>query len=321
MTQFVPPLRSASLSTDAVSAFVELARQGSLRKAAESLYITEQGVRQRLIALEQVLGVELYRKSRGRRQGTPITVQGQQFLPKAIAFLKQADEMVAFSDSSNRPCVIQIVASQYLIAYVLIDAIRQFHASFPQIQVRLSAMPEAEIEQALQSDPNIAFGVAAPYDASLQLEYQQLFSMQWSVIAPLGHEVLGKKRIRLKDVASFPLILYERGSTGRQHIVDALHEGGLSVDVELEATNTDLIVRMVEAGLGISIVPLFASGEVTRHRRVETRSLGQQIRPIHSGLLLRRSEHLSLEAQSLLEFIVATCGKTSGVKAASRKTS
>ena len=59
-----------SLSTDQVAAFVELARQGTLRKAAESLFITEQGLRNRLLALEERLGIELYRKSRGIRRVT-----------------------------------------------------------------------------------------------------------------------------------------------------------------------------------------------------------------------------------------------------------
>ena len=52
-----------SLSTDQVAAFVELARQGSIRDAAKVLHITEQGVRNRLLVLEGRLGVELYRKS------------------------------------------------------------------------------------------------------------------------------------------------------------------------------------------------------------------------------------------------------------------
>ena len=59
-----------SLSTDQVAAFVELARQGSLRQAAAVLHITEQGVRNRLLALEERLGVELYRKSRGPRRAS-----------------------------------------------------------------------------------------------------------------------------------------------------------------------------------------------------------------------------------------------------------
>ena len=75
-----------SLSTDQVAAFVELARQGTLRGVASVLHITEQGVRNRLVALEERLRVELYRKQRGPRRVHPLTEQGQQFLPHALAF-------------------------------------------------------------------------------------------------------------------------------------------------------------------------------------------------------------------------------------------
>src|SRR5438034_9684627 len=86
----MPDQRSPSLSTDQVAAFVELARQGSLRAAAETLFISEQGLRSRLLALENRLGVELYKKSRGLRRRTPLTPAGQRFLPHAESFLERA---------------------------------------------------------------------------------------------------------------------------------------------------------------------------------------------------------------------------------------
>src|SRR4026207_869593 len=79
-----------SLSTDQVAAFVELARLGSLRAAAGALHLTEQGLRTRLLVLEERLGVELYRKQRGPRRIGPITEPGRRFLPQAPAFLEQA---------------------------------------------------------------------------------------------------------------------------------------------------------------------------------------------------------------------------------------
>src|SRR3954468_23031648 len=108
-----------SLSTDQVVAFVELARQGSLRKAAEGLLITEQGVRNRLLALESRLGVQLYRKSRGARRATPLTPQGQQFLPHAVAFLERANELRDLFSSEERRREVHVAATQYLILYVL----------------------------------------------------------------------------------------------------------------------------------------------------------------------------------------------------------
>lgn len=292
-----------SLSTDQVGAFVELARQGSLRAAAAGLFITEQGLRSRLISLEERLGVELYRKSRGIRRASPLTPQGERFLPQAVEFLERAGELCELFRGENSVREVNVVASQYLIAYVLIQAVRKFHAEYPQIHVRLSARTEREIETAMLSSLEFSFGAAAPYEASPDLEYHHLFSMDWSVITRPRHPLLKRRRLTLADLRDQPLIFYERGSTGRQHVVEAFHEANVIPRVELEATNTDLIVRMVEAGLGVGIVPLHASGEVTRGRGVAARSLGRQVRPIHSGILLRRGEVLSKAASTFLNFL------------------
>jgi DNA-binding transcriptional LysR family regulator len=293
-----------SLSTDQVAAFVELARQGSLRAAARVLHVTEQGVRNRLLALEGRFRVELYRKSRGIRRASPLTEQGHRFLPHALAFLERANQLTEFFGGAPRQHEIHVAATQYLILYVLIDAVRRFHAAFPNIQVRLSNHTEQEIEAALLQDPDIALGVAAPYESSAELEYVHLFSMDWSVIAPPRHPLLRRRKLTLRDLVDVPLILLEPGSTGRQHIMDAFHGAGLSPHVDTETTNTEIIVRMVEAGLGVSIVPLMPSGRVTRGHRVGVRGLGRQIRPIHSGILVRRGERLSPATQAFIDFLL-----------------
>ena len=297
-----------SLSTDQVAAFVQLARLGSLRAAAGALFISEQGLRSRLLALEQRLGAELYRKSRGLRRRTPLTPQGEQFLPHASAFLDRAAELCGLFRENQGPHEVHVVASQYLIAYVLIEAVQRFHTAFPDIHVRLSARTEREIEQALVGSLEFSFGVAAPYESSPDLAYHHLFSMHWSLITPPKHPLARRRIVRLADIIQYPLIVYERGSTGRQHVVEAFQQQNLMPHVEIEATNTDLIVRMVEAGLGVAVVPLHPSGAVTRGRSVTIHSLGRQVRPIHSGLLLRRGERRSGPVLRLLEFLGAKTG-------------
>src|SRR2546423_4040557 len=181
-----------SLSTDQVQALVELSRQGSLRGAAKVLHITEQGLRNRLLALEERLRVELYRKSRGVRRTQPLTEQGRLFLPHALAFLERARELAECLNAPAGPQEIHVAATQYLILYVLVDAVRRFHESFPQIRVRLSNHTEQEIEHALLADPELALGVAAPYESSLGLEYMHLFSLDWFLVTPPRHPLLRK---------------------------------------------------------------------------------------------------------------------------------
>ena len=79
----------------------------------------------------------------------------------------------------------------------------------------------------------------------------------------------------------------------------------LTPKVALETTSTETVVSMVEAGLGVSIVPLLPSGAVTRGRDVEARPVQEPIRPIHSGVLTRRGERRHGAVERLLEFIAS----------------
>ncbi|MFO0906416.1 MAG: LysR substrate-binding domain-containing protein [Pirellulales bacterium] len=296
-----------SLSTDQLSAFVELARRGSLREAAESLMITEQGVRNRLIALEQRLGAELYKKCRGVRRGTPLTSAGKLLLPRAVSLLEQADGLrELFQQPTSRE--IRVVASQYLIAYSLIDAVVRFHQRRPDVRVRLLARKEQDIEQALLDDPELDLGVAAPLDISPDLEYTHLFSMDWRLIAAPGHPLLRSSAVTLRQAAEFPLIVYEPGSTGRTHVMEAFRQAGLTPQVEMEATNTDLVVRMVEARLGAALVPLHPSGAVTRGRRIQDRPLRDPVRRIDSGILRRKGEKTTELVQAFMQFVMESQG-------------
>lgn len=291
------------LTTDQVRAFVELSRNGQIRIAAKVLGLTEQGVRNRLIKLEEQLGVELYRKYRGPRKAGLLTEHGRRFVPHALAFLERARELCRTFDIDAGAHEIRVAASQYLIRYLLIDVLAEFRKAQPSINVRVSTMNEREVEDALLKEPDIAFGMAAPYEPSLNIEYWELFSMEWSLVCPSRHRLRTKPRVRLEDLREEPLLLYERGSTGRQHVLDAFHEHKVSPNVAFETTSTETIVSMVEAGLGVALVPLLSTGAVTRGRRVVVRPMEKGIRPIHSGLLVRRGDVFSGAARTLVEFI------------------
>src|SRR5262249_10927281 len=149
-----------SLTTDQVAALVELARAGSLRAAAAGLHITEQGLRNRLIALETQLKVSLYHKQRGPRRRSPLTPQGEQFLPQAVGVLESSWRLGGVVGECCGPQEVHVAATQYLTLYAMLDAIRGFHRAFPTIRVRLSSRTERDIEDALLRAPDLAFGVA-----------------------------------------------------------------------------------------------------------------------------------------------------------------
>jgi DNA-binding transcriptional LysR family regulator len=301
-----------SLSTDHVAAFVELARQGSLRAASAALHLTEQGVRNRLLVLESRLRASLYHKQRGPRRSGPLTDQGRRFLPHALAFLERAAQLAELFAGAPERREVQVAATQYLILYTLIGAVARFRKAFPDVQVRLSNRTEREIEAGLLNEPDLDFGVAAPYEAAPGLEYRHLFSLDWGLVAPPRHPLLRRPALTLRDLADQPLIFFERGSTGRQHVLDAFHALSLSPRIVMETTNTEIVVRMVEAGLGLALAPLLPRSGVTRGHRVGVRMLPGQVRPIQSGVLLRRGADLTPAAGAFLGFLLPSSNRSTG---------
>jgi DNA-binding transcriptional LysR family regulator len=267
------------------------------------LHITEQGLRNRLIALESELKISLYHKQRGPRRRSPLTPQGEQFLPQAIAFLENIRRFTTATSQHAGPQEVHVAATQYLTLYAMLDAIRRFHLAYPAIRVRLSTRTERDIEDALLRDLDLAFGVAAPYEGGAGLDYRHLFSLDWGLITPPGHPLLRKRGLTIADLVGVPLIVFERGSTGRQHVLNAFYKLGLSPRVDMEATTTGLVVKMVEAGLGVSLVPLMPNGAVTRGIKVGVRKLPGQIDPIHSGILIRRGETPQPAAEAFIRFL------------------
>ena len=292
-----------ALSLDQVRAFVELARAGSLKAAAQSVHLSEEGFRNRLVTLEARLGVSLYEKERGRRSDVHITQAGQLFLGKATQFLADAQHLTELFEGGRGQCDVFVAASQYLTYYVLIDLIRDFRIAFPHINVRLLTRTEQQILTALRSESDIALGICAPLEVPTDLACKLWFSLGWYLVAPRAHRLLRKPLIELEDLVDEPLIVFERGSTGRQHVLEAFFQCGLEPKIVVEATSTQVIVRMVEAGLGVTIVPLLPSGVVTRNMDVGHVPLGCDIRPIDTCIVSRPDLAADDASQELQRFL------------------
>src|SRR5262249_43139981 len=131
------PKLLTSISVEQVSAFVELARAGSLKSASQTLHLSEEGLRNRLIAIQGRLRVRLYEKERGRRGKVRITQDGRLFLSKANQFLEEAYRLTKIFEPADGQEDLLIAASQYVTYYILIDAVREFRAANPGVKIRL----------------------------------------------------------------------------------------------------------------------------------------------------------------------------------------
>ena len=168
-----------------------------------------------------------------------------------MAYLDRSRELCEIFTAPAAPRQVHVASSQYLILYVLIDAVRRFHAKFPQIRIRLSTLTE----QARSKTVSVArsgdrVGRRRPLRAASRTGVHAFILAQLepdrtarAPIAPPKKLDPGRSDRRAVDPVRTRL-------DRRQHVVDGFHVSGLSPRAEMETTNTEIIVRMVEAGPG-----------------------------------------------------------------------
>jgi LysR family cys regulon transcriptional activator len=304
MTRSIPPL-----STEQIAAFVELARLGSLNLAAESLHLSAEGLRGRILALENLLGTTLYEKARGRRSDVKLTASGRRFLQKAVRFLDQAHELTRLFEPRAPVKEIQLIGSHYLMAYVLVDAVREFRQTQPDYMVRLSTRAESQVLALLLGESQCAIGACTPTEFPRSLHYYPWRAVGWSLAVPRDHQWANASAVSLAEIASQPLIVFERASAGRLHVLETFFALGLEPSICMEATSTPLILSAVNARLGISIIPTPSSPAPLRGLDVAVVPISDPIRPIETGLYVRSEWQDEPGVRALLELLLSPAAR------------
>lgn len=282
---------------------VDLVDCGSWSLAARRADRRQSELRATVRALETELGALL--TSSGDADTVTLSLEGRRFLPRARVLLADAERLIQMFRQPGLGRELRVICSHYLASFLLIDRLREFRARHPGVQLKLSVRTEVQILSALLQDASCGVGFCAPLEFPEGLRYRHWFAMDWALVVPATHPLAGRAAVAIDELGAEPLIVFESGSTGRQHLLEAFHRAGLQPAIALQATTTALIVQMVEAELGIAVLPLLPSGRVTRDRKVAVVPLREPLQPIASGVFVREEwEHDPL-LRELIEFVLA----------------
>lgn len=141
--------------------FVMVAECGSINRAAERLFISQQSLRASVNSLEEKLGFALfYRSSRGTR----LTEAGEAVLEDSRRILGMADSWGRFAEQDlTEPVTVQVVASPLVYNTVLTDLVVECRASYPNLRLTIYC---ARVDELLEQMSQRAIGVlgSAPED-------------------------------------------------------------------------------------------------------------------------------------------------------------
>ena len=277
-----------------VETFLAVATFGGFHRAAEALRVSQPAVSSRIKALEESLGVMLFVRSRNT---LTLSTAGRVLRPYAEQLLKTASvarqAVHELQPGSDTP--LQIAAGLSISVYFLPDVLKRFQQAFPRLNISIRPGHSKEVlEMVLNEEAEI--GLAR----SLQHPEVETISLRDDPLILVAHPTLklGKsRRARLEQVAGWPLIFYERGSSDWTLTRSLFRHAGLVPNVALEVDTIETAKRMVERGLGVSFLPLMAVGPEMREGELTPIKL-IDAEPLHRSLDLIHPRHRPLRAQA-----------------------
>ena len=289
------------MEIDQIKTFLAVATFGGFHRAADALRISQPAVSARIKALEQSLGASLFARS---RSGLTLSEAGTILRPYAEELLHTAS-LASQAVHDLKPAgagPLLIAAAHSISVYFLPDFLKRFQHACPKVVISIRAGHSKEVlDMVLNQDAEIglARSLNHPEVETLSLRDDPLL-----LVGPPKQRPARIRRARLQEVAGWPLIFYERGSSDWTLTHSLFRRAGLVPNVALEVDTIETAKRMVDRGLGMAFLPQLAVGQELRSGKLVTvklldaEPLGRSLDVIHL-----RHRPLRKEAQAFLQVI------------------
>ncbi len=295
---------SPDLSSRQLRAFVALADSKSFTNAARQCNLSQPAFSAAIKALETSLSTRLFERD---TRSVRLTPEGQLFELAARRLLDDMGGLLGdLADHvERRKGRVRIAVMPSLAAAWMPPILAEFAERWPGISVSLrDALSEESVDlvRAGQVDFAIAsFGSAL----SPELEQKLLCTDRFHLVCRADHPLAAEKRITPEKIARYPFIQMARNDSVRQLLESALRPNRLNVVYEVEHQAT--ILGLVEAGLGVSVLPTLTIFNFKRDAVV--------IKPMHMKTLSReiyvvqrREDTISVAAQTMYDLVMERIG-------------
>ena len=241
-----------------IEAFVEVARRGSVSRAAEALFVTQPALTARMKSLERQLGAELLVRS-GR--GVRLSEAGRTFLPYAQRTLEAVGEGRRLVSEVARGGAGQLAlgAAPAVSTYVLPAILERFHALYPSVQLSVrTGHSEEVLDLVLRQQVEIGLVRALRHH---DIESVPLYEDELVLVANPKHPFAARGEIAVEEMSEERLILFDRTSSYHDLTSAFFREAGVAPRGVMELDNIDATKKMVRQGLGVALLPHTAVAE------------------------------------------------------------
>jgi len=246
------------MNLEQLRGFVEVARLGHFTRASEHLHLAQPSLSRQISTLERELGAELFHRARGH---IALTSAGEALLPRAQRMLAESEaireEMGELA--GLRRGRVRLGAPPTLCISLVAEAISTFHAAHPGVDLHLTESgSRLLVDQLAVGAVDIALITESegPPPSGFSLSRMPLLTEELVVVSAASEPpVSSSSSMSLAHLATLPLIALDETYELRATTDAAFRSAGLTPNFVLEGAEMDAVLRFVERGVGVAVVP------------------------------------------------------------------
>ncbi|RJQ80885.1 LysR family transcriptional regulator [Amycolatopsis panacis] len=247
--------------------FAAVAETRHFTHAAERMRVAQPSLSQQIRALERDVGAVLFHRIRGN---VTLTEAGETLLPIARRILAETEtayRAVRELDELGRGRV-RLGATPSLCTGLLPEMLAAFRRAYPGIELVLHESGSRDLQTELsEGGLDLAVIVDSRLPGDARLESRPLFVEELVVISPKTAPAPVRGRMPIGALRERPLVMFRRGYDLRETTVNACRGEGFEPLFAIEGGEMDAVLELVQAGLGLAVVPSTVVG--TRFRRTQ----------------------------------------------------
>ena len=297
----------SSMELRLLRTFKAVAEAGSFTQAASRIHLTQAAVSVHMRQLEEEVGVPLFLRVNKKLY---LTEGGRALLGHAEAILRAHDEAKADLAAIGGPSHGRLhigVASTAITAHPLPEILSEIKRKYALLDLSVvGGTSEWIIEQILAGSIDLGL-VSLPVEASDVLTETLRSDRLVAAMSP-QHKLARTRMITAEELSSEPLILGEKGGNTRRLIDLFFEKNKLDPKIVMELQRTEAIIKMVELGFGVTILP--RSSVHTHVARGTLRSAPVRDLDVkwEFGVAYLKSDYLPPALESLLKLCRAYIG-------------
>ncbi|WP_286751511.1 LysR substrate-binding domain-containing protein [Pseudomonas sp. UBA2522] len=282
--------------------FIHIGESPSLPQGARRAHLSPAAASARIKALEAQLDTRLlYRDSRG----VELTPAGHTLLTHARLVMRQVDylkaEFTQFGgDSAGH---IRIFANTTAVTEFLPEVLAGFLAQRPGVTVDLQERLSRDIVRGVLDGSTDMGIIAGPVEAS-GLQVMHFSTDRLVLIVPAGHELANRRQVTLKQTLAYQHIGLHDGSTLLTFLRDQVERMGETLALRIQLSGFEAICRMVEAGVGIGIIPESSASRHSHTMNLVTIALDEPWAERERSILVRELEALPGTVRALIKTLM-----------------